>query len=83
MKVIKLTESDLNHIIRRVIQTEQDTEEEEDKKYRSMYGNRWIREPSNRLNFQYYNFINQYRSKLEVAKKCDASIKQQIMDSMK
>jgi hypothetical protein len=31
MKVIKLTESDLNHIIRRVIQTEQDTEEEEDK----------------------------------------------------
>lgn len=30
MKVIKLTESDLNHIIRRVIQTEQDTEEEED-----------------------------------------------------
>ena len=31
MKVIKLTESDLNHIIRRVIQTEQDTEEETDK----------------------------------------------------
>jgi hypothetical protein len=31
MKVIKLTESDLNHIIRRVIQTEQNTEEEEDK----------------------------------------------------
>ena len=31
MKVIKLTESDLNHIIRRVIQTEQDTEKEEDK----------------------------------------------------
>ena len=31
MKVIKLTESDLNHIVRRVIQTEQDTEEEEDK----------------------------------------------------
>ena len=31
MKVIKLTDSDLNHIIRRVIQTEQDTEEETDK----------------------------------------------------
>jgi hypothetical protein len=31
MKIIKLTESDLNHIVRRVIQTEQNTEEEEDK----------------------------------------------------
>jgi programmed cell death 6-interacting protein len=59
------------------------SEEEEDNKYRNLYGNRWIRTPSSNLNFQYVGIQNDYSKKLEVARKCDSNTKAQIMENMK
>jgi programmed cell death 6-interacting protein len=58
-------------------------EEEEDKKYKSLYDARWNRTPYNQLNYQYINVLKEYQKKLEIAKNCDAQIKQGIMDHMK
>lgn len=58
-------------------------EEQEDAKYRNLYSSQWTREPSNKLNYQYLGFVNQYKSKLEIARNCDEGIKTQILDNMK
>jgi hypothetical protein len=37
-------------------------EEEEDNKYRNLYGNRWQRAPSKNLNYMYYQVLYEYKS---------------------
>jgi hypothetical protein len=58
-------------------------EEEENNKYAQLYGTRWTRMPSDKINFQYLNILNDYAKKLEIARNCDANTKAQIMDTMR
>lgn len=58
-------------------------EEEEDQKYRQMYGARWTRLPSSSLNVNYMNTLKEYLNKLAIAKNCDAQVKAGILDNMK
>lgn len=58
-------------------------EENQDNQFRQMYGNRWTREPSNKLNFTYLGAINQIAGKIEAAGKCDEGIKEAIKENQK
>ena len=58
-------------------------EEEEDNIYRMQYGQRWNRQPSKSLNANFLGNLTQFSAKLEIAKNCDAKIKENIMDNMK
>lgn len=58
-------------------------EEDEDSKYRRQYGDRWNRNPSSQLNYQYLSVLQEYSKKLEIAKKCDAQVKEGIIENMK
>ena len=72
-------------VVRRIADMLQiiNNEEEEDKKYKTQYGERWSRTASNTLNFQYINVLQEYAKKLDIAKNCDGQIKVGVMDVMK
>jgi programmed cell death 6-interacting protein len=65
------------------IKTVLKNEEEENNKYAQLYGTRWTRMPSDKINFQYLNILNDYAKKLDIARNCDATTKVQIMESMR
>ena len=58
-------------------------EEAEDQKYRSQYGVKWNRRQSSDLNGNYLQTLNDYKGKLEQAKKCDANTINDIKNNLK
>jgi hypothetical protein len=57
------------------------TEEEEDKKMRNLYGPQWIRLPSQNVNSQFYQILQDYKQKLNVAHSCDNQIKNNLLEN--
>lgn len=58
-------------------------EEEQDNQFRNMYGIRWTREPSAKINYNYLGAISNLSAKIEAAKKCDEQVDSQIKENMK
>jgi hypothetical protein len=58
-------------------------EQEEDNKMRMLYSNRWTRLPSSQINKNYMDKLNDYKSKLIIAKNTDSNIKQSVLDNMR
>lgn len=58
-------------------------EEDEDSKYRSQYGSRWTRSPSNHVNGMLNQRIELILKNLSIAKECDAKIKNSIVENRK
>ena len=58
-------------------------EEDQDNKFRQMYGNRWTRTPSSIVNLNYVNSYTSTISKIEAAKKFDEQIQSSIKENYK